>query len=213
MPGPTRSSRLALTAPLIIAIALFTACHSQPRNFLNENDELRAKNLELGQHVQQLEQRIDQQLAQIDALQQRVGGAAALEGVDPADLPTLTAIRFGRYSGALDTDGDGADDTLRLYLKTVDQRGRFMTAAGRALVQVAIIEPDQPPKLLGEATFPPDQFDAAYRSNFTGTHYTLEMPLPTPLPEKLGDVTVKVHFTDAATGVTVTAQLPVPLRH
>lgn len=200
----------SLVTPAIGAACLASvACHSGPRNFLNENDNLRRQNLELREKVDGLQKQIDLRVAEIDTLNAQHGSATrpALGGTD---VPRVVKLDLDRYTGAIDTNGDGADDTLRIYLKTLDQHGRFLPAAGRAVVQVVAISPGTPPALIAEKTFEPREFDAAYRSGLTGTHFTLEVPLPAKPPA--GGATAKLTFTDAATNATLTAETPVKVR-
>ena len=171
---------------------------SSPNRISRANDRLRRANLDLRRQVDALEQAIQLRLDQINRLEQIAGKSPAVEG---AELVQLTALRFGRYSGVLDTNHDGVDDALRIYLQPVDQHGRFMLAAGSAQLQAVAIVEDQEPRLILKHTFDAAQFHQAYRSGLTGTHYTLERPLPRDLTSGLTGLTVMVAFTDAATGV------------
>ncbi|MCE9591622.1 MAG: hypothetical protein K8S99_13985 [Planctomycetes bacterium] len=196
-------------AGLALALGLLGGCSRGPRGFENDNDRLRRENSELKAKVDELSRNIDLRLAEIKRLEAQSATQPAVEG---AEVPRVVEIKFDHYSGAIDTDSDGTDDALRVYLKTIDQRGRFLVAAGRAVLQVVAITPGQPVATLIEKTFTPAELDAAYRSGLTGTHYTLETPLPRPLPAGVGEVTVKVTFTDAAGGVTISHEEPVKLR-
>jgi hypothetical protein len=188
---------------LITALALLAGCGT--KNFLNDNDRLRRENLELRTQVDQLQKNIDLRLAQIQTLEQRVSPTTrpAIEG---AHVPQAAALQLDRYTGAIDTNHDGVDDTVRIYLKPLDQEGRFIPVAGRAVAQVVAIQPGEPPKLLAEKVFEPAEFNQAYRTGLTGTHYTLELPLPSPLPKGLKSATLKVTLTDAATGAQLVAE-------
>ena len=76
-----------------------------------------------------------------------------------------------------------------------------MSVFGSAILQVVAIHPSQEPSILTEQVYTPREFHEAYRNGMTGTHYTLETVLPPDLSEGIGQVTVKVVFTEAATGV------------
>ncbi len=69
-----------------------------------------------------------------------------------------------------------------------------------------------PPELLAERTYEPDGFDKAYRANFTGYHYTLELELPESLDPAITSATVKATFTEAVTGHVLTAELIVGIK-
>ena len=166
-------------------------------------DDLRKKNTQLQQEVQQLEQKLAQRIKELEDPQ--ADGA----GGQGAGLPRVSRLRFARYSGAIDTDDDGADEVVRLYLQTLDQHDRFILAAGRAVVQVVAIRPEQKPMLLAEGTFEGDVFDQTYRSSLLGTHYRLEVDLPDDLDPSIRSTTVKLTFADTVTGRTLERQLMV----
>ncbi len=174
--------------------------------------ELRQENRELAEQVARLERDIALRVAEIDALEQQLSQGAALEPGERGKLPRFVAVRLDRYSGFLDTDGDGVDDTLRLYVHTLDQEGRFMPIAARAAVQVVSLEPGAAPRVLLERTFEPGEFEASYRSGFMGTHYTLEMALPGDVFAGVESATVTLAVTDLATGVTAKREASMRVR-
>lgn len=206
----SRETRLAFLSlvtrhwSLVILLAALAASGCGPRNFENDNDRLRAEVLDLQRQVEQLQEKSALRTAELQALRQRAeGDAQPLEGVTP---PSLAAVKLDRYTGVVDVDNDGSDDTVRVYVKPVDGEGRFLVSVGRATVQVVAIREGQPPRTIVERTFTPAEFDAAYRSSFTGTHYTLELQLPSPLPDDaVGPATIQLTFTDPA-GATFTEQ-------
>lgn len=175
-----------------------------------ENSRLRRQVLELEDRVDELEQQVAAKNVQIRTFERKLEQPdPPVTGVRPSDLPMLAGIGFGRYSGAFDTTGDGADDTVRVYLLTEDQHGRFLPIAGKATVQVVWIPQDGEPVELAKKTFDPAALRDAYVAGLTGTHYTLEVKLPSPLPAAIKDrveATTKVTVTDAASGATLTKQ-------
>ena len=204
------SARRSAWRPIVtVGLAMTLAACSNPVTVARENDRLRRSNMELQRQVTELEKERQLRSAQIDALQQRLEVAPAIAD---AELPQLVAVRFGRLSGAIDEDRNNVRDTLRIYLQTIDQHGRFLPVAGRAQLQAVAITPGSDPKTVVEHTFEPVELDKMYRSGLTGTHYTLKLPLPDPLPPDLTEVTAKVTFTDAATGVQLSCQHAYPLR-
>lgn len=189
------SALCPLSSAMILCL-LLTGCG--PRNFKNDNDQLRAERLELQRRVADLEQQLQQRSGELEAVRAAQANGVAL----PAGTPVFSTIKLDRYTGPIDKDGDGRDDLLRLYIRTLDQRGRMMPVTARADVQMVQLIEGQPPKLYRETTFEPDDFDAAYRTSFTGTHYTLELPLDDEAP---ADLTVRVTITDI-TGISHSAQ-------
>jgi hypothetical protein len=176
-------------------------------------DDLRDENAALSHKVDSLSRESDLRRRQIGTLEQQLAATRpAIEGVRPGDVPRLVAVTLDSYTSALDTDHDGEDDALRLYVVASDQQGRFIPIAGRVVVQAVVIDAGKTPVELMQKTFAPSALDAAYRSGLTGTHYSLEVPLPRPLPAGVNEVTVKVTLTDAATGAAVTCQQVIKLK-
>ena len=151
--------------------------------------------------VEQLEKDTAARVAQIQTLERQANTDVMVEGVDASELPRVVAVAFERFTGVVDTDGDGVSDLVRVYLRTTDQHGRFMPAAGSVVLQLVVISPGKGPVVLAERAYSPREFHESYRSGLTGTHYTLEVELPAPLPDITTPVTLKAVFTDAATGV------------
>ena len=182
---------------LISALFWVSACAREGK-FVNPNDELRRKNLELAVQVHHLERRIDEHITRIEMLEGKLKG----ELYEGMESPKVAQIKFGRYSGPIDIDNDGADDLIRIYLRTLDQQGRFVPVTSLATVQAVWLSPDAPPQMIVKRVYDANEFDEAYRSSFTGTHYTLEVSLPSPLPQDLDRVEIGVFIKDAGTGMT-----------
>jgi hypothetical protein len=211
---------VALTCAIVCVMAV--GCQRPSRAFLNENDRLRRENLLLAERVGELEAALERRVRQVRAMESRRQGppAAELAGVDTegadsegvdaaADIPMLSELRLGRYSGPVDSNDDGRIDAVRLYVQTRDQKGRFLPTAATAAGQVVLMQPDREPRVLGRARWTLAQFEAAYRSGFLGTHYRLDLPLTDPdaVEELAGrTVTVQLALTDAATGATIDVQ-------
>ena len=174
---------------------------------INENDRLRAENLELHRAMDDLQQQVILRENELTAIQgQSDGNAHPIEGAQP---PRLAGIRLDELTGVLDNDADGVGDELRVYLKPVDQDGRMMTVAGRVTLRLISIRDEGEPVTLIAKTFEPDQLHAAYRNGFTGTHYTLGGELPEDVPEQ---AVVHVAFTEAGTGRQYTTQQVIRLK-
>jgi hypothetical protein len=208
---PRRSNRWRASVAVcacVMALTL-TACSGSGRagGFANENDELRRDRMELQEQVDQLETDLALRVAEIDKLKQQIGTQGTVEG---ADVPHVVALKFGRYTGGIDTSGDDVDDLIRIYLQTLDQHGRAIPVAGKATVQLVSIPEEGDPTVVTSRVFAPGELDAAYRQGLTGTHYTLEVALPDSTPNEA--LTVKVTLTDSASGATLTFQDAVPVR-
>lgn len=191
--------------PSILALTMLTltagivGCSSGPRNFVNENDRLRRENLELRETVADLEQRT-QSLEQAVAIERSRSDSPLADLPPSIDPPMVTRIHLGRFSGGIDTDGDRADDAVRLYLNTLDARDRFVPAVGRVQVTVAAVPAGEDAITVARAEFDAEQVQQAYRSGLAGTHYTLVVPVEEAVPPELDTVVARVRFEDLLTG-------------
>lgn len=203
-PGRGRFTSPAKRATALVLLIFVPGCTFTLGGNPNAADEVRAENLELKKQVDELNTKLELRAGEIDALRQRgTDNGVAMPG---ANVPMLSKIEFGRYSGAVDDNNDGRDDTVRVYVRTLDQRGRFLPVAGRGVLQVALIQPDAEPRVLAETAYDPAAWDAAYRAGITGTHYTLEVAMPDDLLEETIEATTKLTFTQADTGIELSTQ-------
>ncbi len=171
---------LRLAAPCCLAF-LLPGCGG-PKNFLNDNDQLRRENLELTRQVETLDAQLQNRLGQIQALQKKNSQGELPPGADP---PVVSGLKIDSYGGPIDTDRDGTDDLIRLYLLPTDQQGRMIPVAA-ALTAALVILPDQgEPQVIAQRSFTPAELDAAYRDGFTGPYYLCELPLPQPPPQEV----------------------------
>lgn len=198
-------------ACLALGLAV-SGCRLGAQDFTNENDRLRRENLHLSTKVEKLEKQVQLSRSQTRALEARIDRGTEVSGVALSDIPQVVAIEMSRFSGAVDTDSDGRDDVIRLYVRPVDHLGRFLPAIGPAVVQAVTIQPDEQPQILAQRKLTPKQFEASYRTGLTGTHFTLELPLPADWPDEIDQVTVKLTFTDAATGTNHSHQQPMGIK-
>lgn len=202
-------ARLALAAALIVAMtAPLGGCRMMfggPRDFRNENDRLRRENMELRREVEQLSERLEARAGELEGLRRQLDRAEA-DPMPDAEVPTLSRLRMSRYSGGVDTTDDGVDDLIRVYLQPLDQLDRVMPVGGRAIVKAVTMPPDGEPRVLARREYAPAEFSRAWRSGFTGTHYTLELELPEDVPGDVAEVAVRVMFTQAQTGRELSTQ-------
>ncbi len=196
-----------VTAGLVL-LALIPACITRiggDTPLDRTADELRQENLNLHREVDKLNQRLEARIQQLQTMEQATT-RPAVPGVSPADFPRAVSLAFGRYTGAIDTHHRGRDDTLRLYVLVLDQFGHFIPVAGDVAIQVVYLQPGKAPQVLCQKNLTPAQLNATYRSGFTGTHYTIDVPLPADLAPQIHHVVVKVALTDAATRATLTCE-------
>ena len=107
---------------LISALPWMWGCARETK-FVNPNDELREKNLELVEQVRHLERQIDEHITQIEVLEGKLKGEL-FEGMEP---PKVSQIRFGRYSGRSITRGPS-----RIRTESSAERRRTSSRASAA---------------------------------------------------------------------------------
>lgn len=177
------------------------------RSLAQHNDELRRDNLELRAQIDATQEQLALLESELRVYRDQSSTESAIPGVA---VPVFTAVELGRYSGPVDTDGDGRDDELRLYVKPTDQKGRTLVVPGRATVRLLRIDGESP-EVLAEQSWEPAAWDEAYRSGFTGDHYSLAMPLPADGLADLDTLTVTVEIAEATRGTVRGAQAIYPL--
>ena len=190
---------------LVCVLGWCAGCGTQ-RSFSDENDKLRAERLELKQAIDTLQQRLALREDELRAMREQMDSGAAPSG--DAEPPRLAGIALGAYTGPIDLDGDGRLDALRVYVRPLDQDGRQITAEGKARVRLIFVPDNADPQTALDRAYDAKQFHDAYRDGVTGTHYTLAADLPAEPPTT---ATLRVDFTDAATGRSYFAQKQVTL--
>jgi len=182
-------------------------CGATGGKVAQENDRLRAENLQLTQQVEALQQRVAAQTTEIELLKQQAAERAGVEPL-PEGLrsPVCTSIEIDGTSGGVDTNEDGVDDAVRLYLRTLDARRRFVQTIARVKVTIAATPPGGEAVTLATETIDAPALDAAYRAGLGGTHYTLIVPVTTAPPDAVSQVSVSIQLDDLVTGATHTTQ-------
>ncbi len=193
--GSPQVLRVALAG--ILTGVLLAGCGGGKRASA-ENDKLRSENMQLQDRIADLEQE-QRELAARLALYERDSPVA------PAVLkntPRVSSIAIEGRSHARDTSGDGRSDELLVYVIPADGRGRFVQMVGDLSVHTAWIPADGDPVSLGRVALGPAEIREAYRSAFSGTHYTIAVPLQLPddLDLEHAECTVSVEFVDGHTG-------------
>jgi hypothetical protein len=187
------------------AIALLPGCGI--RNFQNENDRLRALVLDLQQQVEALTSRTSE-------LESALAAATAAPGSVPdsvrANLPHVAEISISRLSFARDESGDGQADAVTLYIQPTDGRGRFTQMTGTLAAHVALLPADADALTLGRTDLDPSALRDAYRSSFTGTHYTIEVPIRADSLQATQAI-ARVEFTDGLSGAVLSAEREISL--
>ncbi len=199
---------------LLLAALLMLSGGCGPRNFANENDVLRARVVELEDELSALRSRsieLEAELAVVSA-----AGDSLSEEIR-ANTPRLVKIEIGRRSHVRNGDdeapSDAAGEVLVIYIKPSDGMGRFLQLVGELAVHAAVLPAGGDSITIGRVALSAAEVRAAYRSGFTGTHYTVELPIVLPgNADEFGECDVRVTHIDGLTGKTYEAHSAVLLR-
>lgn len=202
--SPAKSSISCLAAAMLMAAA---GC-GQPRIGGTQApdeviNELRDENQALKDEVAKLQRNIELRLAEIDTLNQQQQSTGQLPGTTAVRMETLT---LDRLTGLVDNDGDGVMDVVRAYVQPRDGQDRFLPVSAVAMMQLVVLEPGSEPVVLAEGSWDAKAWNDAYRSGFTGSHYTLELALNEKAQAAAGELTLLVTVTDGSTGVRKAVQ-------
>lgn len=185
---------IQIAAVFVILLGL-TGCGGP--NLVAENDALRRQVRELEEQVQALTGERDELIAEIAQLS--MGPDAVPEEIR-VNTPRPVSISIGRLSHARDDDGDGVADRLVVYVSSADSRARFVQLVGTLAATAAILPPDADAITIGRITLDPATLRDAYRSSFTGTHYTVEIPVTVPQDADATHCVVGVTYEDGRDG-------------
>lgn len=186
---------------------LLTGCIGQ-KELEQENDRLRERVLELEDQLR-------------DETRQSAALRARLQRTEPADeqevqanTPYVAEITIDRWSHARDTDDDGLPDELLVYLEPVDGWGRFTQIVGTLSVHAAVLPAAVDAQTIGRVQLDPASLRRAYRSSFTGAHYTVTVPITVADGSTATECIVHAEFVDGHTGQRYLAHrcidLPMP---
>ena len=166
-----------------------------------ENDRLRREVVELNTQVKSLE-------AEKAELTAKLASGGSLSPEAAAALPALASLELGSLCGYTPTDPAKPATGIDIYLEPRDGRGRFVQAVGTLRVRILPAgEGSAAGAPLAQVTLSPLQLRDAYRSAFTGTHYTVSVPLAPPRQRVAA--TIRAELTDAISGTVYTAEHPI----
>lgn len=192
---------------MLLATLFLTACAGQ-RELAQENDRLRERVLEL--ETQLLRKTRESAEARARLQRPESPSAAARQDVQ-ANTPYVAEITIGRWSHARDTDGDGELDELLIYIEPVDGWGRFMQIVGTLSVHAAVLPADAKAQTIGQVQLDPGELRRAYRSSFTGTHYTVTVPITSAEGLDADSCVVCAEFVDGSTGLRYVGECRISL--
>ncbi|MCH7601164.1 MAG: hypothetical protein IIB54_00195 [Planctomycetes bacterium] len=196
-----------MTPTFALAMISLSGCGSSLTS--DEADALRRKvldlekmNLQMSLRTTELEAELKRQSAGFDSLPVEIR----------ENTPRVARLTIGRLSHARDDDDDGRSETLLIYVDPEDGFGRFVQLVGTLTVHAAILPADRDAITIGRFTLKPGPLRAAYRSGFSGMHYTIELPIQLS-PENSGQTClVRVIFKDGLTGLVHSTEREIKLQ-
>ncbi len=200
-----RPARVLAFGVLLCAMGVGASCRSGPKDFDNENDELRRRLTEAEGRIATLEAERNELAAKVGELSKTFEGAGGDPAADVvASLPRCAGLTIGRLSGPVDSNDDGYWDRVDIYIRPFDGRQRFVQIAGRMTASATLVPPPgsaEAPVTLGTAVLHPIDLRESYRSSPLGTHYTVEIPIrPVAVGSLSGSILLGAEFRDAVTG-------------
>ena len=165
---------------------------------------LQKERLELQGQIARLEQLTERLQGQVDTL------AGLPEAVEKNYLYHLKQVKLSKYTGLYDQSGDKVADTLRVYLKPIDQDGDIVKAAGLVDVQLWNLEGSAQGAMIGEWRVEPPALRALWYASLLTINYRLEFELPSAAVAVASPLTVKMQFTDMLTGKVFVQQRIAP---
>lgn len=188
----TRSAAWAM----LIGTALLSGC-------ADKTVDIRRELISTRDDLGQSQRRIVELQSQLEQCQNQVQTLTNLGDERLQDVYLVQRVEIGRRSSGVSTDDQEGDDALRVYVEPIDQFGHVIKAAGA--ITVRLFDLAAPPDtLIGECVLTPKEAGSLWTGSFTGSYFMLTCPWNRP--PTVDEITVRVEFTDYATGKTFTAQ-------
>ncbi|MCF7955919.1 MAG: hypothetical protein K9M75_08975 [Phycisphaerae bacterium] len=140
-------------------------------------------------------------------LKEQFSNLANLKGDVRIELLTnLERIAIDNRSGFFDKDDDGTEETLITYIKTYDDAGDVVKAAGDVNLQLWDLSKKGEEALLGEWNVTAKELKLLWMGMMMTDYYRLSYNVASKLDDKQKELTIKVKFTDYLTGKVFTEQ-------
>jgi len=166
-------------------------------------EELQAEKLQ--QEKGSLTGDVERQKAEIERLRAQVRELSTLK--DKQTNPyELTTVRIAKISNFFDTNRDGIQEKLVVYVQPVDTEGDIVKAAGAADVQLWNLNNPNGQALLGQWKVEPAELRKLWFDSLTTTGYRFTFDRPEAVGVFSKPLTIKVTFTDYLTGESFRAQ-------
>lgn len=190
------------TGLLVSCLVLMGGCNSDMRLSLmgrgSDEEKLQKELTETRNELQDARETLSGMQTVVVEQQKQI---KSLQDLGPRRLESLyhvKGITLGRYTGPADFDGQPGSDGLKVYLRTIDQTGDAIKAAGQVSVQLFDLALPAEKNLIGEYHWDTEKLSKTFSGGFMTYHYTLKCPFVAK-PQN-PEITVRVTFIDYLTG-------------
>ncbi len=201
---PANFFSLSVIASAMLILSLSSGCANRADKLIaceNRITKLEQQNEQLTRELAKCHQQLQSQKRQIRSLQ-------GFSADKLKYMIKLERIRFARLTGGYDSNHDGYDDGVVVYLQPVDTDGHIVKVAGS--VSVRLFSLCDKPEVIGQVTVPPSELQKHWSGTLWTNHYTIKCPFKTLPPTN--EVTVRVEFIEFLTGKTFIAQKRVTVK-
>jgi len=196
----TIATRRLAVIPAALACVVLSACHVDcPEKLVRCRKDLgalREENILANKSLAQARESLARQTRRIKALQ-------GLPEDRPAHLIVTDRIKLAKLTGAYDSDKDGYDDGIVIYLQPIDADGHAIKVAGEIDVRLFDLSAAAP-RPVGRATVPAEKAHTHWYGHFWTHHFTIRCPF-SQAPAG-GKVTARVKFVEWFTQKEFTTQ-------
>jgi hypothetical protein len=205
-----RSLVAKAVCPLFVILATGAAggccsCARELDEASKKQAALQKDNEQCRREKNELEDQASQLRGQVDVL--RGFGAGRLE-----QLIYPVKAEFGRFTRGYDTDGDGVDDGVIVYLELSDRTGDAIKAAGRVEIEMWDLAASPEQSRLGQWKYAIDELPQYWLAGMMANHYRFELKWPDQRHPEHKNLTVKARFYCALTGKVLESQRMVEIK-
>ncbi len=185
-----------------ISALLLTAGGCMDKQAAKQIDEQNSESLK----QKQLENDNEKLVAENSRLKKEIASLSSLdESLKYKAMTRLSGITLTGRCGIYNTDKDNAKDTLRVYLKTIDDVGDTIKATGSTEVELWNLNAKPSEAMVGKWQANAETLKTSWSGTFMTNYFKLEFPLGQIKTDE-GEFTLKVKFYDHLTGKTFTTQ-------
>ena len=184
---------------LIALAAMLAGCGNETQRSWKTLKDCAQNNAELSMQVQALESENILLAEQINTLS-ALDAAAQLEALD-----TLDKVRIGKRTGFFDKDDDSTNETLVVYLETLDTAQDYVKAVGAVKIQLWDLNAADDKAKSVEWILEPAELHPTWGGTIFAGYYRIKLPLET-VRDSQKEYTLKITFTDYLSGKVLTDQ-------